>query len=445
MKRIFNLKPYEQILLSFITMMLVGAFLLMLPISSNSGEFTNIVDSIFTAASALCVTGLVVNDISTHYNTFGKIVILILIQLGGLGILTFSSMLVLLISSKMNYYAKKIIKEDINFDIFLELPRYIKRVALVVFFIEFVGAVLLFFQFITQMSFKKAVAFSIFHSISAFCNAGFTLFSNNLESYQSNIYINIVISSLIVLGGIGFASILDIYNVKTKKRRHISNSTRLALIVTAVLIILGTVFTFIIEFTNADTLQALSLKDKILVSYFQSITMRTAGFQTISLAKIHPATILVYVFLMFIGTSPGSTGGGIKTTTFGVIIFGIYSSVIGKENIEYRKRKISWSTFNKACAILVASFIYIFILVLLLLIFDESKGYLPLLFEAVSAFGTVGISMGITENLTNMSKILIIITMFIGRVGPLTILYTVSKKRIKEGQYKYPVENILIG
>lgn len=443
--KIFNLNPYIQILLSFLVVLCFSAFLLMLPISSNSGKFSSIIDSIFTATSALCVTGLVVNDVSTYYTTFGKIIIIILIQLGGLGIITFSSMLALLISSKMKYYTKKLISEDINYDTLNDLPYYIKKVALVVFSIELIGAFMLFFQFITEMSFKKAIFFSIFHSISAFCNAGFSLFSNNLEGYTGNFIINIVITTLIILGGIGFAAILDIYNVKMKNRRKISHSTRIAISMTIFLIIIGTIFTFILEYSNVDTLASLSFKDKILSSYFQSVTMRTAGFQTINLSKIGIPTIMIYVFLMFIGASPGSTGGGIKTTTFSIILLGIYNAVIGRENIEYRKRRISWNSFNKACSIVFVSLIYIFLILFIMVIFDKSKGFLPLLFEAVSAFGTVGVSMGITADLSAVSKLVLIITMFIGRVGPLTILYSISMRKLKEGKYKYPEETILIG
>ena len=208
---------------------------------------------------------------------------------------------------------------------------------------------------------------------------------------------------------------------------------------------LGTVLTFVLEYNNSLTLGSLSLKNKILASYFQSITLRTAGFQTINLSGITLPTIIIYIFLMFIGASPGSTGGGLKTTTLGVLLLGITNSITGREDIQYRRRRISWTTFNKACAILILSLSYILFMIFLMSIFDSKMGFLPLLFELVSAFGTVGLSMGLTAKLSVITKIILIITMYIGRVGPLTILYAISRKRKQEGKYKYSEETILIG
>lgn len=444
MKKI-KLSPYILILLSFAIMMFLGAFLLCLPLAQISGKSGNFLENLFTATSALCVTGLVVNDISITYTIFGKIVILILIQLGGLGVLTVSSMVILSISRKMGYYTKKIVSEDINYNILTEIPRYLKNVSIVVFGIEFVGAVLLFFEFSKKLSFIQAVGYSIFHSVSAFCNAGFALFSNNMENYTGNILINFVITSLIILGGLGFAAILDVYNVIKKTRRKLSTSTHLAMAMTIFLICFGAIMTFILEYSNKGTIGNLSLHDKLLSSYFQSVTLRTAGFQTIDLATLTTPTIIIYLFLMFIGASPGSTGGGLKTTTLGILLLGVMNAITGREDIEYRRRRLSWQTFNKACAILMLSLFYLFVMIIIMSIFDSSKGFLPLLFELISAFGTVGLSMGLTAKLSIISKLIIILTMYIGRVGPLTIMYALSKKKYREGKYKYPEETILIG
>ena len=444
MKKI-KLSPYILILLSFAIMMFLGALLLCLPFAQISGKSGNFLENLFTATSALCVTGLVVNDISITYTIFGKIVILILIQLGGLGVLTVSSMVILSISRKMGYYTKKIVSEDINYNILTEIPRYLKNVSIVVFGIEFVGAVLLFFEFSKKLPFIQAVGYSIFHSVSAFCNAGFALFSNNMENYTGNILINFVITSLIILGGLGFAAILDVYNVIKKTRRKLSTSTHLAIAMTIFLICFGAIMTFILEYSNKGTIGNLSLHDKLLSSYFQSVTLRTAGFQTVDLATLTTPTIIIYLFLMFIGASPGSTGGGLKTTTLGILLLGVMNAITGREDIEYRRRRLSWQTFNKACAILMLSLFYLFVMIIIMSIFDSSKGFLPLLFELISAFGTVGLSMGITAKLSIISKLIIILTMYIGRVGPLTIMYALSKKKCREGKYKYPEETILIG
>ena len=444
MKKI-KLSPYILILLSFAIMMFLGALLLCLPLAQISGKSGNFLENLFTATSALCVTGLVVNDISITYTIFGKIVILILIQLGGLGVLTVSSMVILSISRKMGYYTKKIVSEDINYNILTEIPRYLKNVSIVVFGIEFVGAVLLFFEFSKKLPFIQAVGYSIFHSVSAFCNAGFALFSNNMENYTGNILINFVITSLIILGGLGFAAILDVYNVIKKTRRKLSTSTHLAIVMTIFLICFGAIMTFILEYSNKGTIGNLSLHDKLLSSYFQSVTLRTAGFQTVDLATLTTPTIIIYLFLMFIGASPGSTGGGLKTTTLGILLLGVMNAITGREDIEYRRRRLSWQTFNKACAILMLSLFYLFVMIIIMSIFDSSKGFLPLLFELISAFGTVGLSMGVTAKLSIISKLIIILTMYIGRVGPLTIMYALSKKKYREGKYKYPEETILIG
>lgn len=444
MKKI-KLSPYILILLSFAIMMFLGALLLCLPLAQISGKSGNFLENLFTATSALCVTGLVVNDISITYTIFGKIVILILIQLGGLGVLTVSSMVILSISRKMGYYTKKIVSEDINYNILTEIPRYLKNVSIVVFGIEFVGAVLLFFEFSKKLPFIQAVGYSIFHSVSAFCNAGFALFSNNMVNYTGNILINFVITSLIILGGLGFAAILDVYNVIKKTRRKLSTSTHLAIVMTIFLICFGAIMTFILEYSNKGTIGSLNLHDKLLSSYFQSVTLRTAGFQTVDLATLTTPTIIIYLFLMFIGASPGSTGGGLKTTTLGILLLGVMNAITGREDIEYRRRRLSWQTFNKACAILMLSLFYLFVMIIIMSIFDSSKGFLPLLFELISAFGTVGLSMGLTAKLSIISKLIIILTMYIGRVGPLTIMYALSKKKYREGKYKYPEETILIG
>ena len=431
MKKVFKLTPYVQILLSFALIIFVGAILLSLPIATVDNSTKPFIESLFTATSAVCVTGLVVNDISTTYSTFGKTVIIILIQLGGLGILTFSSMVILLLSRKMGYYTKKIVSEDLNYNIITEIPQYLKRVSLVVFSIEFIGAILLFTQYIKEFSLKKAVAYSIFHSISAFCNAGFSLHSNSLENYVGNFQVNMVI--------------LDMYNISKGIRRRLSVSTKLAITISFFLISVGTIFIFLVEYKNPQSIGNLSLADKFMSSFFQSVSTRTAGFQTINLGFLKTPTIIFFIFLMFVGASPGSTGGGIKTTTLGIMILGIVCAISGRENIEYERRKLSWTLFNKATAILLVSILYVFIAIILLTIFDSDKNFLSLLFELVSAFGTVGLSMGITSSLTLPSKLIIIVTMFIGRIGPLTIMLALSRKKLKVGKYRYPEETILIG
>ena len=294
------------------------------------------------------------------------------------------------------------------------------------------------------MDYKTAAYYAIFHSISAFCNAGFALFSNNLSDFKNSIIINTVIPVLIFLGGIGFAAILNIYQYFLKKDKRLTTTTRIAIKMSIFLIIFGTIITFILEYSNNKTLGTLPFFEKIGAAFFQSVTTRTAGFNTISIAELREPTVFLFVVLMFIGASPGSTGGGIKTTTAGLILFGIVTTIKNKEHLEYNKRRISWKIYNKAMVIVFISIMYVAV-VLFLLIWLEDIRVIELGFELVSAFGTVGLSRDLTPQLSSISKLLIMITMFVGRVGPLTITLALSRMKNPKGRYVYPKEDILIG
>ena len=451
MSRKKSISPYWILLYSFIAIIFIGTVLLALPISSATGKSIPIIDSLFTTTSAVAVTGLVVNDVSKSFSLFGKTIIMILIQLGGLGIMTFSSIIVLFVSKKISYQTKKIVQEDLNYNTLFDIQKYIKNVVKTVFFIEFLGAFCLFFVFIGKYNFLKAVYYSFFHSVSAFCNAGFTLYTANLIDFKSNNIINIVIPLLIFLGGIGFAVLNNIQLyvkkkiTKDKKKIRLMLTTKMAVIISISLIIIGTVITFFLEMNNPSTLQSLSLHDKILTSIFQSVTTRTAGFQTLDLAHMKMGTIILYIVLMYIGASPGSTGGGVKTTTFGVIILGVYSTLTSREDIEIKRKKITWDIFNKAISIVFISLTYIIFIVFCLSLLETNKGFMELVFETVSAFGTVGLSMNITPELGSISKLLITLTMFVGRVGPLTIAMALSERGKRIGNYKYPSEDVSVG
>ena len=439
-----GISPYTIILISFIIIILIGGFLLSLPVAIENGQKTNLLEGMFTATSAVCVTGLTVNDVSAVYNLFGKTIILILIQLGGIGIITFSTVVVTMISKKVGYFTKKLIQEDINANTTFEIQKFVKKVLITVFTIEIIGAVILFFKFVKMFDYKTAAYYAVFHSISAFCNAGFALFSNNLSDFKNSIVINTVIPALIFLGGIGFAAILNLYQYFFKKDKRLTTTTRIAVKMSIFLIIFGTVMTFILEYSNSKTLGTLPFFEKLGAAFFQSITTRTAGFNTISIAELREPTVFLFVVLMFIGASPGSTGGGIKTTTAGLILFGIVTTIKNKENLEYNKRRISWKIYNKAMVIVFISIMYL-IVILFLLIWLENVKVIELGFELVSAFGTVGLSRDLTPRLSDISKLLIMITMFVGRVGPLTITLALSKEKNPKGRYIYPKEDILIG
>ena len=440
-----SFSPYMTILLSFVIVTVLGGILLSLPISVNYGKSVKLIDGFFIATSAICVTGLSSIDIGGVYNTFGQIIILILIQLGGLGVITFTSVIIIMISKKIGYYTKKIVQEDINIDTTFRIEEYVKKVIFSVILIEFIGAVVLFFEFIKRFSFFKAVYYSLFHSVSAFCNAGFALFSDNLYGFKNSFLINITIPLLIFLGGIGFSTILNCYNVFTKKEKRLTLTTKLSIKISIFLIIAGTFAMFILEYSNKSTIGNLSFVQKLEASFFQSVSTRTAGFNTISILGLKRSTSLFFIILMFIGASPGSTGGGIKTTTFGLIALGTWATLKNKDGIEYDKRSISWRIYSKAIAILFISLIYTTICIFLLILFERNKNFLDLVFEVYSAFGTVGLSRDLTPSLSDISKFILIVTMFVGRVGPLTITLALSKSNLKKGHYTYPQENILIG
>lgn len=440
-----SFSPYMTILLSFMVVTILGGILLSLPISMRYGKSVKLIDGFFIATSAICVTGLSSIDIGSVYNIFGQMVILVLIQLGGLGVITFTSVIIIMISKKIGYYTKKIVQEDINIDTTFKIEEYVKKVILSVIVIEFIGTVILFFEFIKKFGFLKAVYYSFFHSVSAFCNAGFSLFSDNLYGFKNSFIINMTIPLLIFLGGIGFSTILNCYNVLRKKEKRLTSTTKLSIKISVFLVILGMVAMFILEYSNKSTIGNLSFGQKLEASFFQSVTTRTAGFNTISILGLKRSTSLLFIILMFIGASPGSTGGGIKTTTIGLIILGTLATLKNKDTIEYDKRSVSWRIYSKAITVLFISLIYTTICVFLLILFERNKNLLDLVFEVFSAFGTVGLSRNLTPSLTDISKFILIVTMFVGRVGPLTIALALSKSNLKKGRYTYPQENILIG
>ena len=445
MKKKVYFSPYITILMSFFIVILIGGGILSLPFVTLNGKGTDLIEGIFTATSAVCVTGLTVNDVSTTYNLIGKTIILVLIQLGGIGLITFSSLLILLISKEISYYTKKVVQEDINAETVFNIQKYIKKVIITVLLIELIGAAVLFFEFIKKFKFLKAIYYSVFHSVSAFCNAGFSLFSDNLESFKGSIIINTVIPILIIVGGLGFSTIINVYKYLRKKDKRITTTSKITLKVTLGFVVFGAFFIFIFEHANIKTIGNYTFIEKIGAAFFQSVTTRTAGFNTMPLAGMKEITVLLFIFFMFIGASPGSTGGGIKTTTFGLIVLGVITIIKNKEYIEYNGRKISWTNFNRAISIVFISVCYIVIILFLLILLEPDINVMNLLFELISAFGTVGVTRNLTPYLGNMSKILLIVTMFIGRVGPLTIVSALSLKKIKSGKHKYPEENILIG
>ncbi len=438
---IHNLTPAQVLVLGYLVVILVGAILLTLPIATTDGQGMNLLDSIFTATSATAVTGLIVENTSTFFTVFGQIVILCLIQIGGLGIMTMSTLFALLVGKKITLRERLVIQQDLDQFELSGVIRVVRYVLGVTFIIEGIGALILFIRFLVDMPVVKAFYYAVFHAISAFNNAGFDIFGNSLENFTGDIVVNFAITTLIILGGIGFAVIAELYSGKGFKK--FSLQTKLVLSITGILIVVGMLISFVLEYSNPATLGNLPLGEKVIASYFLAITPRTAGFNTVPTGALKSSTLFFTIILMFIGASPGSTGGGVKTTTFGALAAVLYSRATGRNDIEIFKRRLGKDVIYNALSIILISLMLV-VTVTMILTVTENAEFLDLFFEAVSAFGTVGLSTGVTGSLSVIGRILIIITMFAGRVGPLTLAIAIGQ-RGKKANVRYPKEKILVG
>lgn len=450
-----RLKPSQIIVISFVSASIIGAILLSLPVSTAGGQPISFVDALFTSSSAVCVTGLVVKETGSFFTTFGQLVILTLIQLGGLGIMTFSTAFAILLGRRLTIRETVIMQNALDNQKVEGFRSLIKHIVLVTVGIEATGALLLYIRWhLTSGQTKLHILYSsIFHSISAFCNAGFSLYSDNLAGFRSDIAVNLIITSLIIIGGIGFIVLLDIPKLKfwrkdrIKYLSKISLQTKLALTVTTVLIITGTLFILFFEWSN--TLKDLPLKDKILCSYFHSVTPRTAGFSTLPVEKFASPTLFITIALMFIGASPGSTGGGIKTVTLAVLLAAAVAMLKNRNRVTVFKKTVPRAIFRRAFIITLMSIIWVFFAAVAICIIEVGKvcgqGFaLKNLFEVVSAFGTVGLSAALTPTLAPLSKLLLIFTMWLGRVGPLTLALAIASAE-EPPAYIYPEERIMVG
>jgi trk system potassium uptake protein len=436
--------------IGFATVILIGAILLSLPIASNNGLSTPFVDALFTSTSAVCVTGLIVFDTATHWNLFGQTVIILLIQIGGLGFMTITTLFALITKKRINLKERLLIQESLNQIDLSGLVKLTRYVLLMTFLIEGTGALILSTVFIPEFGLIKGIWFSIFHAISAFCNAGFDLMGTvsgpftSITRYVNNTTISITISCLIVLGGIGFPVILDV--VKNKKLSKLNIHSKVVLVTTASLILIGMIFIFFIEYSNQKTLGNLSLKGKLLGSLFQSITPRTAGFNTIDLASMNQASLFIMIILMFIGASPCSTGGGIKTTTIATIILSVRSFVLEKDDIEVFERRVGLAPVKKSIGIFFIGISVVIIGIMTITLTQDSFDLIESAFEVVSAFATVGSSIGGSPNLNMFGKIVIMLYMFMGRVGFLTIFIAlIAKNNAKKQVIRFPEGKIIIG
>jgi len=441
-----QLNPAQVLVLGFAGIILIGTILLNLPIATNDFTSIGLVNALFTATSAVCVTGLVVVDTGTYWTAFGKTIILMLIQIGGLGFMTMATTVAFVIGRKISLRSRLIMQEALNQFTISGVVRLTKYIIYMTFIIEGIGAALLSMKFIPIYGVGKGIWFSIFHSVSAFCNAGFDIIGNgqSLMPFVDRISINLIIMSLVIIGGIGFTVIMDV--AQNRKFKKFSTHTKVVLTVTGGLILGGFILFFLLEFNNPNTLGNLSWKGKFFGALFQSVTTRTAGFNSIPLDQMTMASKLLTVMLMFIGGSPGSTAGGIKTTTIALVVLMVIAVIRGREDAEFFKRRISKDSINRALAVLGIAVFFVLVITLLLTITEKTDNFMNLLFETVSAMATVGLSLGITSKLSFAGKILISIAMFIGRLGPVTIVLALAnKQKHNKTLIRYPEGKVSVG
>lgn len=447
MEKLFSKYTVSQILISsFITVILVGTILLVLPISSD--ENVTFLEALFTATSATCVTGLMTVSALEDFNVLGQVIILVLIQVGGLGLMTFVTLSMSVFSNKLGLKEKIFVRESLNKLDYSDIRSYLHMIFKYTFLIEFIGFIILLTQ-IYDGSFYSIFQ-TLFLSVSAFCNAGIDIFgSSSLMAYDTNLVVNLTVCALIILGGLGFAVIFDIgyklrffYRLRKSFKESLTIHTRLVINLTLALIVSGTVFIMFFEYNNI--LVPYSFLDKIEVSFFNSVTLRTAGFSTVDYSLLNAPTKIIMIIFMLIGASPGGTGGGMKTTTFFLLLYSVYVQYKSEENMHIYSHHIHKTNFIKATSIF---FLYLFCIVggIIILTSIEDIACMDLLFETVSAIGTVGLSTGITSSLGTVSKLVIINLMFIGRLGPITIALSFGKHVKNKSSIKYPKTEIIVG
>lgn len=442
-----QISPPKFLAVGFLSITLIGTLLLMLPVSETDGTPTRLTDALFTAVSALSVTGLTVVDTGTHWSGFGQSVILILIQLGGLGFMTSATWIALMLNRRISLRERMILQEAMGQYQIQGIVDLIRRVLIYAFTIEGIGALLLTLRFWADMPLNKALYIGIFQSISIFNNAGFDLLGPihgpfaGFAAYGSDPYLNVVNMILIFLGGIGFIVMFDV--MEYPKCRKLSLHSKVVLTVTSLLIVIGALALLLLELSNPKTMGPLSFTEKLQASLFQSITSRSGGISTIDIGAMHQSSQFFLILLMFIGAAPGSTGGGIKVTTFAVLIGAVITMVKGKRDVVLYNNRISQSVVYRAVTVTILALLLL-VSFSMILSAMEDHDFLAILFEAVSAFGTVGLTMGLTPDLSSAGKILVSLLMFLGRLGPLTLAYALSRRKYKD-LYRHPEGRIIIG
>lgn len=450
-----SLSTTQMIALGFFSAVIIGSVILMLPVSSADGTYTPYIDALFTSTTSVCVTGLVVVNTFEHWSLFGQFIILILIQFGGLGIVTFSTSLLLLLRRKVTLKDRLLLQDAYNLSTMTGLVKFTKRVILGAFTIEGIGALLYCFTFIPEFGFSKGLWISVFTAVSAFCNAGIDVIGpSSLTPYITNINVNLTTMFLIIMGGIGFIVWFDVVRVfksiKSKEMprmaffNRLTLHTKIVLFTTIALILAGAFFVFIFEYSNDSTIGLLSFPQKIMASFFESVTTRTAGFLTFSQKNMRATTALFCIILMFIGGSPVGSAGGVKTSTFALVIIAAMSAVRGEEYGTAFGRRLPNRTMRKALAVMLISLCFVFTGVILLLTYCGGD-LLDVMFESASAVGTVGLTRDYTSTLNIPGKIILTICMYAGRIGPMTLPIIFTSRQSKYGLATFPREDITVG
>jgi trk system potassium uptake protein TrkH len=443
------LSPERIFILGFLGVILLGTLLLWFPFSASKRSLT-FIDALFTSTSAVCVTGLAVLDIGKDLSFTGQVITIFLFQVGGLGIIVFSTFFFVLMGRGISFKGREIVKST-----FLHTPRsdffaILKSVLGFTFLFEAIGALLLWYRFSLDFPIGHAFYQALYHAISAFNNCGYSLFADSLVRYQGDLIINLTVMSLIILGGIGFIVQYEVFTKLSRRQKKVSIHTKIVLIATGILILSGAILFYIFE--KEHIIKDLPLKNQILVSFFQSVVPRTAGFNTVDIGLLANETILLVIIFMFIGASPGSTGGGVKTTSASLLFLMMWNRLKGNEEVNVFRRTIPKELLTRTISIIFASAFSVFLITSLLLLMrggtlpplESRHFFVEYLFETVSAFGTVGLSMGITPKLNDPQKIAIVLMMFVGRVGPLTLAFSFSRSKLKS-ELTYAEENIMVG
>jgi len=441
-----RLAPAQIVIVSFSGLILVGSLLLALPISSAEGKVITFIDAFFTATSATCVTGLSTLSLVDNFSLIGQIIILILIQVGGLGFMTLSSSMTILLGKSLAVKNQVMMQDLLDISSFEDLVDMIIDIVKYTLVIELIGAVILTIAFSNEgYEFGEALYYGIFHSVSAFCNAGFALFNNSLENFGTSPLVHTTVSVLIILGGLGFIVLKELEMVLFKRKKIVNLSVHSKIVIATNIVLVATVgiYIFFGEFLNG--IDSYTLFEKVQIAFFQSVTTRTAGFNTIPLGDLHPHTLYMFCLIMFIGASPGSTGGGIKTTTFAILFQSVKATLRGRDRVEFFDRTVPNQVVVRATAIIIISLMIVSAFLLLIMRIETEQTFLSLFFEVVSAFSTVGPSLGVTPYLSVAGKVALSALMFIGRVGPLTLALAISQKGKGSSAVRYPDGRVMIG